>query len=490
MQALTEKAGSDETSPTGPSGSAQLNPSSEAVPWSSQGAIWNPSTHSSHKPSASGSASPTRIRDMHEMANTSQFFSRASLGQNGSTFPSRPKPTGNMDAAGSSSKYPTFGDAVADTTEGSGGLYGAISASSGIYRRNSSDSAFASFNPNRQGNRQGNTNTRHPEAESNVSPSHFVDYSFSQIQNQRPTVPNHSVSYPIEGPNRSRVPGFGADVTDKNLSNAFKQVLSLEDGSEPTMNGYATNGFPNPATQSFQFNPSSSSWQHEPASSSRGYGLQDSLPDPMSGAYYHPKRGSGGGGSPIGGAFRTSLNSPRTFGSTPNPRAEPWNKPSVRDPRMLHDVDRQPHTSSQYLPQASTYYPQYYNTGLPQFPSPYDQFAQNPHFRSGVQIYPYGPAIQVPVRPSKDQDPGKGVRSVLLEDFRTSGKSKRYELKVCLGQSHLNGLRLTSFRIFMTTLLSSAAINMVPGSYRRSFKRLTATRRNKYSGKLNLMRSN
>lgn len=116
----------------------------------------------------------------------------------------------------------------------------------------------------------------------------------------------------------------------------------------------------------------------------------------------------------------------------PNPRAEPWNKPSVRDVRALHEIDRQPHASSQYLPQQATpYYPaQYYSPDVPQFPNPYDQGS---HFRSSAQVYPYVPAaVHVPIRPSKDQDPGKGVRSMLLEDFRGAGKSKRYELKVCL----------------------------------------------------------
>lgn len=42
----------------------------------------------------------------------------------------------------------------------------------------------------------------------------------------------------------------------------------------------------------------------------------------------------------------------------------------------------------------------------------------------------YLPSVSVPVRPSRDQDPGKGMRSALLEEFRSNAKSnKRYELK-------------------------------------------------------------
>lgn len=429
---LTVSVGSDETSPTGPSGSAQLNPSSEAVPWSSQGVIWNSSAPSAHKPSASGNVSPTRIRDMHDMANNSQFFARPSLGgQNGSAFTSRQKPTGNMDGTAPSTKYPTYGDSTADAAEPSG-LYGGMNTSS-VYRRNSSESPYAPFNAHRQG-----SITRQSEAESNLAPSHFGDYSFKPntaghgpFHNQRPSIPNHSISFPTEGSNRSRMPAFNSEVSDKKFNDALQQ-LSLEETSAPSLNGYVTNGITNPASQPFQFNPNSSPWSFDPMSGPRGYGLPDNFMDPSSGTYYNPKKALGGG-SPAGSVFRPNLNSPRTFGSTPNPRAEPWSKPNTRDPRALHEVDRQPHVSPQYLPQQpSPYYSsQYYNPDMSQYSNPYDQFSQNPHFRPGVQLYPYVPApVHVPIRPSKDVDPGKGVRSVLLEEFRGNGKSKRYELKV------------------------------------------------------------
>jgi mRNA-binding protein PUF3 len=43
----------------------------------------------------------------------------------------------------------------------------------------------------------------------------------------------------------------------------------------------------------------------------------------------------------------------------------------------------------------------------------------------------YPPTQVIPTRPAKDQDVGVGVRSVLLEEFRSNSKSnKRYELKV------------------------------------------------------------
>ncbi|RYP49365.1 hypothetical protein DL768_004925 [Monosporascus sp. mg162] len=432
----TQPIGSEDMSPTGPSGSAQLNPLSEAVPWASRGQIWNSSATTSHRPSASGSASPTRIREIQEMANNSHVFSgRAPLGQNGTTFPGRQRPAGSVEAT-TSSKYPSYGEPVGDVTENPG-LYGAISAPSGIYRRNSSDSTFASFATTRQDS----IASRQPETEPRLTSTHFSDnpqYAVNQntsnhttFHTQRPSVPSHSMSFPAEGVNRSRVTAFGPDVTDKDFDDSFNRALNLGDTPEPDMNGYTTNGFPNPVSQPFQYNPGSSSWLHEPASSSRGYGVQDTYADPIPTTHLPPKRGSVGGGSPAGHVFRPSLNSPRAFGSTPNQRVEPWNKPNPRDLRIPHDIDRQ----SQYLPQQiQPYYAsQIYNANLSQYTNPYEQYASNLQLRSGVPLYPYAPPIQVPFRPSKDQDPGKGIRSMVLEDFRGNNKSKRFELKDIFG---------------------------------------------------------
>ncbi|RYP87953.1 hypothetical protein DL769_000405 [Monosporascus sp. CRB-8-3] len=427
--------GSDDMSPTGPSGSAQLNPLSEAVPWASRGQIWNSSATTSHRPSASGSASPTRIREIQEITNNSHVFSgRAPLGQNGTTFPGRQRPAGNVEAT-TSSKYPGYGEAVGDVTENPG-LYGAISAPSGIYRRNSSDSTFASFATTRQDS----IASRQPETEPHLASTHFSDnshYAVNQntsnhtFHTQRPSVPSHSMSFPAEGANRSRLTTFGPNVTDKDFDDSFNRALNLGDTPEPDMNGYTTNGFPNPVSQPFQYNPGSSSWLHEPSSSSRGYGVQDTYADSIPATHLPPKRGSVGGGSPAGHVFRPSLNSPRTFGNTPNQRAESWNKPNLRDLRIPHDIDRQ----SQYLPQQIPPYfaSQLYNANLSQYTNPYEQYAPNSQMRSGVPLYPYAPPIQVPFRPSKDQDPGKGIRSMVLEDFRGNNKSKRFELKDIFG---------------------------------------------------------
>ena len=370
------------------------------------------------------------------MTNGSPFFNtRAPLGQNGTSFPTRQKPTTNIDATNSAPKYPVFGESVVDSADTTG-LYETISA----YRRNSSDPAFASLAPNRQGS----IASRQTEVESSLIPNQFGDTSqfpFSQnpsnhvsFHAQRPSVNGHSMSFPTETTNRSRVAPYAPEIREKDLVDNFRAMMVEE--AESVINGYATNGvngLPNPASQPFQFNPSSSPWPQEPANP-RYYGAQDNFMDQMSGPYYHPKTGSSGGGSPAGNGFRSNLNGPKAFRVAPNPRAEPWSKPIARDTRMFQDTDRQPHASPQYLAQPPPPYhsSQYYNPAISSFP-PFDQpFNPNPHFRPDVPVLPYVPPMQVPFRPMKDQDFGKGVRSLLLEDFRGMGRPRRYELKVRL----------------------------------------------------------
>jgi mRNA-binding protein PUF3 len=71
----------------------------------------------------------------------------------------------------------------------------------------------------------------------------------------------------------------------------------------------------------------------------------------------------------------------------------------------------------QYPPHAYDYPPQNFRQGNLQYGYP-------------ISMPAYPPGQIVPTRPAKDQDIGHGVRSVLLEEFRSNSKSnKRYELK-------------------------------------------------------------
>ncbi|KAI1501005.1 armadillo-type protein [Biscogniauxia marginata] len=448
-----DSRGSDESSPSAPSGSAQLNPLSEAVPWAPRGGIWNQPASSSQGPSNPGSASPTRMRDSFQhnysdMTNSSSIFQpRPSGSHNASNLQNRTVPPGPADSSTSSFRYtPGFADPASEE-KNNPGLYNTLGGpqlgldSSSLYRRNSADPSFLNLAPNRPGN----LSTRQTDTETSTASGRYGEgsqYPFNKISghpkshSQRASIPNPSVTLPSEA-GRSNTFGFApADTSGHGLDDSFNRALNLDDNSEPAT--FGNNAYPNPASQPFQFNPGSQPWQQDLGGNTRGFGQgvqQDSWAEPLITPHYGPKRGSVERGSPGGGSsYRPNLNSPRGLTGTPNP----WSRPGSRDPRVaLQELDRQQH-NSQFLPQQTGYYPPpYYNSSLSQFTTPYEQFVQSPNFRPQMQVPAYGVSplgfmagITVPVRPSRDQDPGKGVRSMLLEEFRGNAKSnKRYELK-------------------------------------------------------------
>ncbi|KAI1107210.1 ARM repeat-containing protein [Jackrogersella minutella] len=452
---VTGSRESEEHSPSTTSGSAQLNSHSQAAPWGSRGGIWN-QTGSTHQASSSGSTSPTRTRDgfqhnFSEVPSNSHPFQlrQQPVGQNGPIATNRTMPPGPSDLSAASFKYPpSFGDSVGDE-RGSSSLYpsngNAQLETAGLYRRDSNEPTF----PTLGHSRQNTLASRQPEPDVQT-PSHRYDnsshYPFTKLsshpkpqQTQRASISGASVTLPSEQGRANAFTFASVDASSHDIEESFNRALSFDDSSDSMAGGYVTNGHFNPTSQPFQFNPGSQPWQHDLGNNnSRAFNqnMQESWNESPANALYAGRRAPGERGSPAGSSYRPSVNSPRGFSGTPNPRADPWSRPGSRDTRMLQELDRTQH-GSQYLPQQSGFYhPSYYNNSLSQFQTPYDQFVQNPNIRSQVQLQGYGlpmnylPGLPVPMRPSRDQDPGKGVRSVLLEEFRGNIKSnKRYELK-------------------------------------------------------------
>lgn len=86
---------------------------------------------------------------------------------------------------------------------------------------------------------------------------------------------------------------------------------------------------------------------------------------------------------------------------------------------------------------------------------------------------------------------GESLRSPLLEEFRQSKGTKRWELKVSKTNFHYwLGFANEWFRISITTLWSSAGISTGPASFSRSSKRPTVTRRPSFSPRSYRMRCN
>lgn len=130
------------------------------------------------------------------------------------------------------------------------------------------------------------------------------------------------------------------------------------------------------------------------------------------------------------------------------------------------------------------------------FRAPFGPYDFHPHtplrMNPLAPFYPMPPVSTVmappmiPRGPAREHDVGQQVRSALLEEFRNNSKTnKRYELKVRTDLTPASASTEKPWfrRTFSITLWSSAGINMGQGLFKRSWKRRTATRRSKCSGK-------
>ncbi|KAI1801883.1 ARM repeat-containing protein [Daldinia bambusicola] len=434
----------DEYSPSAVPTSAHPNSHAQPVPWSSRSGIWAQERSAHQVLGPSGSTSPTRTRDgfqhnLSDVSSSTHLFSLRPPGAPNGSASTRTLPPGPVDHTASSRQFTTrFGDSVSDE-RGASNLYASNTNSQleyEAYRRNSNDPPFRSLRHSRT------LSSRQPEPDVQNShryndSSHFFSVApgHTQAQPQRPSVSGASVTLPSEA--RSNHYAYAAEDSEleHDIEERFEQI-TLENSSGAINGTLLSNDHYDPASQTFQLNPGSQTWQQDLGNNSRIYSqnVQEPWTDTMAPAYTS-RRALGERGSSAGSSYRPSVNGTRALSGTPNPRADAWNRPNSRDPRVLPELERASQ-GSQYLQQQSSFFqPPYFGNSLAQFPGPYDPYAQNPSFRSQVQLPGYNlpmnfPNIPVPIRPSRDQDSGKGVRSMLLEEFRSNGKSnKRYELK-------------------------------------------------------------
>ncbi|RDA87594.1 hypothetical protein CP532_3998 [Ophiocordyceps camponoti-leonardi (nom. inval.)] len=380
-----------------PSGSSALNANSEADPWSSgSNNPWNPD-----HPGRSVSTSPSRPRDVAAPAVAPGYFDH--------------QPAVGM---GKNSFGPFAPQARSDYMD-------TINAFS--HHRD------ASLPPSRQ---------------SETSPA-YGDYyraghtPSNSMQSQRP-LPNTSIS--------------SQSVNQR----AFNQNKQLEDDLAGQFGRRLGFGAPSsvPATsygQPFQFNPGSQPWygpssvdQQQPSDSvaAQYANLKRSPVERISpGPSYRLESGSGS---------RASYTSP----------SDSWSgKPPARevdyDRRAAAAAAAATATSLAQLPlqppppptSMSNYHPSFFPGQYPYgsmpgqyaaaaaagFLDPYNQSLRHHPMMASYGLpavhagYPLGAAAAAnlpPVRPARDQDSGKGMRSALLDEFRLSNKSsKRYELK-------------------------------------------------------------
>ncbi|KAH6897243.1 armadillo-type protein [Thelonectria olida] len=366
--------------------------------------VWGPSPWKNENPPRSTSTSPNRTRD-GGISNGSAFYETTHSGMtmkkggfNGNTF-----------------------------QEDSNGHNGAFNSQ----KRTSQEAAYIDSMANYATSRDSNVP---PSRQSQGSPAYSDLYSHgrghtpsSSMQSQRP-IPTHSSSFQNQSANQRAFNFNNKQIDiDDDMSRQFSRRVTLDSASGPS----GTSTF-NPASQPFQMNPGSQSWVSEPSTRfSNSIDLGSDGLNPQS-QFQAMKRGSVDRVSPLS-SYRLD-NSPRNYNAqTPDPWA---GRPSSRDPRSAEHDRRAP---VQYAPQFPSYYPNQYafaNFGS-QYPTQFlDAYGQSmrPAILNGYNLaqlqtgYALGQNMQI--RPARDQDPVKGVRSALLEEFRVTSKSnKRWELK-------------------------------------------------------------
>ncbi|KAF6793058.1 mRNA binding protein pumilio [Colletotrichum sojae] len=390
--------GTEDAYTTQPSGSGALAANSEADTWNNQ-SPWNPDGTQTR--SGSGNTSPNRTRD--SLHNASSYYFNGG------------RPKSYLDEDKESGGYGT-------------GFNGAFGPTYTRHeKRGSKDPAFMNLGVVGAPSRDGSIPPSRQSDENPSPPSYrdtFTGYGHTpsnSVASTRPIGPSHSSSFPSQPSNSRALLANSRQMDDSDLAVEFKKSLTLDEGSglAKTIAGGAPG---------FQFNPGSQPWRGDVNGANGAFSIGgDSYADSMP-LHFPVKRASNSiSGGP--GVYR-AVTSPKSFAPQ---STEMWARPPSRDLRMVQDGDRRTPVPPFMSTQAPTFYPHYYGANFPgAYPQMFDPYQRPalPISGYGLQLAPYQTQGSMPVRPGKDQDPGKGVRSALLEDFRTSSKSnKRYELR-------------------------------------------------------------
>ena len=215
--------------------------------------------------------------------------------------------------------------------------------------------------------------------------------------------------------------------------------LRFDGDVDSTGTGSHMNNSTSYSQNDYQLNGGVGMW-NEVSSGQKSFGNLDNYSNqPFTDQGYYskvPRFGDRGSVSPAESDYRRGFNSPKYYSATATPPlgSDQIYRPGSRGPRVQQgptELDRRLQ-NIHFAQQAYMNYGQFQGHFPPHV---YDYPPQS--FRPGGVAYGYQmpipsyPSAQaIPTRPAKDQDIGLGVRSVLLEEFRSNSKSnKRYELK-------------------------------------------------------------
>ena len=446
-----------------PSGSGALAESSEADPsWSArQNGPWNPDTTSpTIQSSHSGSTSPSAIRgnslssDPRGLLDIQNQYqqSRPAIGQ-GPSF-SRTQPKSSLDPSSGPFKLdkPVFG--FNDDKENSTPTFLSNSDSYHIEipSRQFRSDQLGSQNPPFLG--VGSSASR----DGSMPPSRASDSGFnakglafgngnssygsightpsSSIHSQRPSFSGPSGSYQSHA-NGSRYSDPDADLRDRLVGMRFDADAESAGVGSQIYNTSSYTHNSNTGPNIYPLNGGAGMWG-DSTNAQKSFGRQENYSNqPFQDQVYYnkPQFGDRGSVSPAGSDYRRGLNSPNYYpvSGTPPSGSDQGYRPGSNGPRGQqgpNELERR----LQNIHLAQQFYATY-----GQFPSQYPQHIYDyPQQSFRHAAVPYGYQISmppyatqaIPTRPAKDQDIGAGVRSVLLEEFRSNSKSnKRYELK-------------------------------------------------------------
>jgi len=457
-------AGTD-SFPDGPSGSGALAASSEADTWGARtNGPWNhrETTSPPLQPSHSGNTPPGHLRTSIPAGTTQSLLeiqnsytqSRPVIGQ-GAGF-SRPQHKSSLDPSSGSFKFSrksSFGfnddkensGQFASNADGSFDIDGSSrpfrvdqigSHNAAFLGISSSASREGSMPPSRASD-SGLSGSGLPFGNSNQPFGSIGHTPRSSIHSQRASFSGLPGSFPSQA-NGSRF--TDAAQTEVELREKFAG-LGFGSDTEPANASQGSNyspSHPNYA-QNYQLN-GGSMWNDTNSTGKGPHSFENHPNHAFSDQSYLGKGhrfGERGSISPAGSDHHRGLNSPKYYSATATPPtgSEQIYRPGSRGPRV------QPGPSELDRRLQSIHYAQQYMYSHPfqgQYPPQSYDFLP-PNFRQGAVPYGYSiplaatypQAPVIPTRPAKDQDVGVGVRSVLLEEFRSNSKSnKRYELKV------------------------------------------------------------
>lgn len=215
-----------------------------------------------------------------------------------------------------------------------------------------------------------------------------------------------------------------------NLNKQVEDELSLGLAHRLTLDSaIGKNAVFDQASQSFQYNPGTQSFGD--ANALKYLNGTEAQHDPLATPLSALKRGSIDRMSP-GPSYRLETgNSPRNY----HPSPDPWGaRVSSRDPRSI-DIERRAAPQGMPAPAFTTPFYQYPygNLQMPPFAANYADPLRHPMLPNYSMPHMSGGYYQgsmASLQPAAPHDAMRGIRSAVLEDFRSNSKtSKRFELK-------------------------------------------------------------